>query len=300
VRKEEKGLSTAVMKGFELARGEICIVMDADLSHPVEKIPNMIKPILEGKCDATVGSRYIKGGDCEQWPLFRKIVSKGAGYLAKGVTNLSDPTSGFMAIRKSLLDGVKLNPLGWKIVLEVIVKTNSHFMEIPIVFADRQKGKSKLNFQVQMDYLRHLWQLYCYKFPIIDQFIKFCTVGFLGLIVDTAVLVSIVELLLFDPRLAAIFAFLAAVIWNYTFNRVWTFEKGRYTKIVHSYISFVAVCLVGLGIRIGVMHLLIQYGGMGRKPWYILASFVGIFLATIFNFLGSKYIAFSSFFFRSK
>ena len=60
VRKNERGLATAVMKGFELASGDICVVMDADLSHPVEKIPEMVKPILEGKCDATVGSRYTQ------------------------------------------------------------------------------------------------------------------------------------------------------------------------------------------------------------------------------------------------
>jgi len=144
IRKNERGLATAVMKGFELAKGEICVVMDADLSHPVEKIPEMVKPILEGKCDATVGSRYVNGGDCENWPLIRRIISKGAGLLAKGITNLSDPTSGFMAIKKSLLDGIKLDPVGWKIVLEIIVKTNPRFIEIPIIFADRQKGKSKL------------------------------------------------------------------------------------------------------------------------------------------------------------
>jgi len=300
VRKNERGLATAVMKGFELAKGEICIVMDADLSHPVEKIPEMIKPILEGKCDATIGSRYVNGGDCENWPLIRRIISKGAGLLAKGITNLSDPTSGFMAIRKSLLNGIKLDPVGWKIVLEIIVKTNPRFIEIPIIFADRQKGKSKLGLKAQVDYLRHLWRLYCFKFPTIFQFIKFCLVGISGLFVDTSVLVSLVELLSFDPRLAAVFAFFAAVSWNYIFNRIWTFETGKSTKLTHSYISFVTVCLIGLSIRIGVMHLLIEYAGMGKSPWYILASLLGIVSATIFNFLGSKYIAFSKLFAHTK
>ncbi|RLG99454.1 hypothetical protein DRO38_07735, partial [Candidatus Bathyarchaeota archaeon] len=166
----------------------------------------------------------------------------------------------------------------------------------PIIFADRQKGKSKLGLKAQVDYLRHLWRLYCFKFPTIFQFIKFCLVGLSGIFVDTTILVSLVELLSFDPRLAAVFAFFAAVSWNYVFNRIWTFETGKSTKLAHSYISFVTVCLLGLGIRIGVMHLLIEYAGMGKSPWYILASFLGIVSATIFNFLGSKYIAFSKFF----
>jgi dolichol-phosphate mannosyltransferase len=292
VRKNQRGLATAVMKGFELADGDIFMVMDADMSHPVEKIPDMINPILRGECDGTVGTRYIGGGECENWPLIRKIVSKGAGLLAKGVTGLSDPTSGFMAIRSEKLEGVQLDPIGWKIVLEVIVKTNCRYMEVPISFSDREKGESKLNFNVQIDYIRHLWRLYCFRYRKISQFVKFCLVGLSGLIVDTAVLISFVELLSFDPRIAAIIAFVVAVTWNYLLNRVWTFEHAQYIKISYSYSSFVMVCLLGLGVRIGIMHLLIEYGAMGKGRLYVLASIIGIIAATVFNFLGSKYVAF--------
>jgi putative flippase GtrA len=97
-----------------------------------------------------------------------------------------------------------------------------------------------------------------------------------------------------DPRFAAVFAFAAAVSWNYLFNRIWAFRSGRSTPIPSSYVFFVSICLGGLGVRIGIMHLLIAYAGMGVKPWYILASFVGIAAATVFNFLGSKYVAFKS------
>jgi len=264
------------------------------LSHPVEKIPDMVQPILEGKCDATVGSRYVVGGGAQNWPLVRKIVSKGAGLLAKGVTVLSDPTSGFMAVRRSLLNGVTLDPLGWKIVLEVVVKTKSRVMEIPIVFAERVEGQSKLGFKAQVDYLRHLGRLYAYRYPLFLEFLKFCLVGLTGLVVDTAVLVSLVDHASLDPRFAAVFAFAAAVSWNYLFNRIWAFRSGRSTSIPSSYVLFVSICLGGLGVRIGVMHLLIEYAGMGVRPWYILASFVGIAAATVFNFLGSKYVAFRS------
>jgi len=69
-----------------------------------------------------------------------------------------------MAIKKGLLQGVKLDPIGWKIVLEIIVKTNCRFLEIPISFSDRLKGESKLNFRVQLDYIAHLMRLYSYKY----------------------------------------------------------------------------------------------------------------------------------------
>ena len=294
VRKSGRSLSRAVIKGFGLAHGEICVVMDADLSHPVEKIPDMIQPILEGKCDVTVGSRYVLGGGAQNWPLLRRIVSKGAGLLAKGVTVLSDPTSGFMAVRRSLLDGVTLDPLGWKIVLEVVVKTRARVLDVPIIFADREEGESKLGLKAQVDYLHHLGRLYAYRYPLFFEFVKFCLVGLTGLVLDTAVLVSLVDHASLDPRFAAVFAFTAAVSWNYLFNRIWAFPSGRSTPIPRSYVFFVSICLGGLGVRIGVMHLLIEYAGMGVKPWYILASFVGIAAATVFNFLGSRYVAFKS------
>ena len=156
VRTGERGLASAVMHGFAVANGEICVVMDADLSHPVDRIPAMVRPIQEGAVDATVGSRYISGGGCEGWPLIRRIISRGAGFLAAGLTKLSDPTSGFMAVRKSVLNGVELNPVGWKIVLEVITRTNCRFAEVPIVFLDRLHGESKLDHKIHLQYLLQL------------------------------------------------------------------------------------------------------------------------------------------------
>lgn len=295
VRKEERGLSKAVIKGFELAKGDISVVMDADHSHPVEKIPTMIRPILENKCDVVVGSRYIDGGGWENFSLLRGVASKIAGFLAKGVTTLSDPTSGFMAVRNNIIIETKLDPLGWKIVLEVAVKSNPRIHEVPIIFVERKKGESKLDLRAQFDYVRHLWRLYCYKYPVIFQFVKFCLVGTSGLLVDTAVLVSLVELLSFDPRFAAIFAFLIAVSWNYKLDRVWTFGIRAKTKVFFNYISFAVICLIGLGVRVSVMHLFIEYAQMGESPWYILASLFGIVCTTVFNFLGSKYLIFSDY-----
>jgi len=284
-----------VIEGFDLAQGEICVVMDADMSHPVESLPAMVGPILAGDCDMTVGSRYVAGGGSETWPLLRRIISRGAGLMAKGVTSLTDPTSGFMALRKGIIDGADLDPTGWKIVLEVSVKTRPRIREVPIVFKDRMEGESKLGFRAQVDYLRHIWSLYCYRYPSLGQFVKFCIVGITGVFVDTLVLVGVVSLLSVDPRIAAIFAFAAAVTWNYVFDRFWTFESARHTKIPHSYASFVAICLLGLGVRIGIMHVLMEYAGMGESPWYVVASLIGILAATVFNFLGSKYFAFADF-----
>ncbi len=164
VRKSDRGLSKSVIKGFELARGNICLIMDADMSHPVEKISEMVNPILSNEYDATVGSRNIPGGGYSDWPLIRRVISKVAGLMAKGVTSLSDPTSGFMAVRKKTVDSINIDPLGWKIVLEVAVKSNPRIKEIPIFFSQRKMGKSKLGITAQFDYIHHLWKLYTYRF----------------------------------------------------------------------------------------------------------------------------------------
>ncbi len=164
VRTTERGLATAVIRGFKDASGEVCVVMDADGSHPINKLPDMITPILNRSADITVGSRYIKGGDAENWPLHRKIGSKGAGLLAIGLTKLSDPTSGFMGVRKSLLDTITLDPTGWKIVLEVVAKCpKARILEVPITFKDREHGESKANLKVSLQYLQHLGKLYFSK-----------------------------------------------------------------------------------------------------------------------------------------
>jgi len=293
VRRNERGLATAVMKGFDLSRGEIVLVMDADMSHPVEMLPAMVRPIMDGRCDATVGSRYTNGGGCADWPFIRRVISKGAGVLAKGVTDLTDPTSGFMAIRKDRLNGVGLDPVGWKIVLEVMVKARPSVREIPISFSDRVKGESKLSWNTQVDYIRHLIRLYVHEYGNLIKFAKFCLVGFSGMIVDTAVLVAFVELMKLDPRIAAVFAFMSAVTWNFKWNQRWTFPSSNYSKtLFQRYYSFITICVIGLGIRIGIMHILLRNTAMGEGRGYITASILGILSATIFNFFGSKLIAF--------
>ncbi len=291
-RTKDRGLASAVIRGFEIARGEVCVVMDADMSHPVDRLPQMVEPILAGKCDITVGSRYVPGGDSDNWPLARRMMSRGAGLLARGLTRMSDPTSGFMGVRKSLLNLGNLDPVGWKIVLEVVARTNGTVQEVPIIFQNRVHGESKLDASVQLDYLRHLWKLYNYRLPSISQFIKFCLVGASGVIVDTGTLMFFVEVLGKAPLEAAIFGFVAAVTWNYLLNRGWTFARqGVYS--IGDYFRFVVVCLIGFAIRIAAMKMMLDFFSAGKGDrWYIAASLVGIVISTAFNFFGSKYFVF--------
>ena len=162
VRREGKlGLSSAVLDGFIVSRGDILGVMDADLSHPPEKIPEMVR--LLQTYDMVLGSRKVPGGSIEDWTIGRKIVSGGATALAKPITSIRDPMSGFFFINRSILDDANLNPRGFKIALEIAVKCNPSIKEVPITFRNRIHGESKMNRGEIWNYLMHLKGLYAFK-----------------------------------------------------------------------------------------------------------------------------------------
>jgi len=163
-RADKGGLSSAVLDGLKAAHGEIIGVMDADLSHPPEAISGLVKPLLEGKADMTIGSRYVAGGKTSGWPVKRKVVSKTASILARPLTGVRDPMSGFFFFKRGIIEGKTLNPSGYKIGLEILVKSDSRRIdEIPYVFVERRKGKSKLGMKENMEYLLHLVKLYWHK-----------------------------------------------------------------------------------------------------------------------------------------
>ena len=165
VRTAERGLASAVLAGFALSQARVCAVMDADGSHPPERLPALVRPILDGEADITVGSRYVRGGGTQGWPWRRYVMSRAAGWLALGVSSMKDPTSGFMAVRRELLKGLDLDPIGFKIVLETVVKSRgARVLEVPITFTDRRYGESKMSSGQVWDYLRHLARLYRYRY----------------------------------------------------------------------------------------------------------------------------------------
>lgn len=163
-RQDKRGLSSAVLDGFAMADTDIIGVIDADLSHPPEKIPELVEPIINGEADFTLGSRYIDEGGIENWPLKRKISSKVATLAVVGLTSVKDPMSGYFFLRKDLINDVELSPKGFKIGLEILVRSKcKNVKEIPILFRDREYGESKLSSNVIFDYLIHVSKLYVHK-----------------------------------------------------------------------------------------------------------------------------------------
>lgn len=164
-RKEKCGLASAVLDGFNLAKGDILGFMDADLSHPPEILPSLITPIMENNVDVVVASRLVDGGGVVgDWPQRRKFNSYVATFLAKPLTSVKDSMSGSFFLKKEVVQGVTLIPRGYKIGLEILVKGNyKKVVEVPFIFDNRTRGKSKLNFRVQVDYLHQIVHLYVYR-----------------------------------------------------------------------------------------------------------------------------------------
>lgn len=161
VRPERLGLASAVLDGFRVAKGDVLCVLDADLSHPPEVIPEMLALIKEGKAEIVVGSRLIKGGGQRDWTLIQRFISDIARWPAYILTDVKDATSGFFMLKRSVIQGVELNPLGYKIGLEILVKGNyDKVLEVPIIFADRSGSKSKLGMKEIMEYYTHIGLLY--------------------------------------------------------------------------------------------------------------------------------------------
>jgi len=153
------GLASAVVAGFAAAKGDVLVVMDADLSHPPEVVPALIAAI-EGGADLAVGSRYVAGGGLMDWPFKRRFVSRVACLMGNALVPVRDATSGFFALRRSVVDGVKLNPIGFKIGFEVIARGRyKTVVEVPYTFRDRELGASKFGRREIMQYLVQLGQI---------------------------------------------------------------------------------------------------------------------------------------------
>jgi dolichol-phosphate mannosyltransferase len=161
-RPGKMGLSSGVIDGWKFARPESQALgaMDADFSHDASIIPRMVNALSNGY-GLAIGSRYVKGGGIENWPLRRKITSLVAIALAKPLTSVNDITSGYFLVKREAIEGVDLDPIGFKIGLEVIAKARyGRALEVPYVFTDRIEGVSKLNQSEILNYLRQLGRIY--------------------------------------------------------------------------------------------------------------------------------------------
>ena len=299
-RKAKSGLSSAILNGIKEAKGETIVVMDSDLSHPPQIILKMIDTFRKYQCDIVVASRYIKDGKIENWPLKRKIISKTATKITKRFLSIDakDPLSGFFAFKRTILDGKKFDAIGYKLLLEIIVKTKGvNIKEIPYTFTDRQIGKSKLDFQTMTDYVKSVWRLYKSSKPkstekrssvkFLSKAARFYTVGASGLAMNY--LVSLFTLTS-NPELwylhANIFGIITSMTSNFLLNKIWTFNDRDFSprKTISQYAKFLCFSSVGALVQLGMIYSLVD----NYNIEYALALIVSVSVAAIGNFILNK------------
>ena len=294
------GLSSAVLEGFKVATGDILLVMDADLSHPPEKIPEMASKISSGDAEIVFGSRYVPGGSVENWPFHRRLISKGATLFARPLTKIKDPMSGFFMLKRSVIEGAELNPIGYKIGLEILVKGKySKVAEVPIHFANRKAGKSKLGAGEFLKYIDHATMLYEHKRFWLAKYLKFAVIGGIGALINLAVLWLSVEVFFVYYLWGATIAFVVADTNNFIWNRLWTFRsKG---SLLPQYSQFLLVSIDGLMLNLIILKTLkeevlpaIGIGEDKASLYLLLAQAMAILLVSLFNFAANSLWTFSA------
>lgn len=290
VRRQDHGLSPAVLEGLRLARGEILVCMDADLSHPPESLPDMVRKLQQG-ADFVVGSRYVAGGStADDWGILRWLNSRVATVLARPFSNTHDPMSGFFALhRRTFAAGRDFNPIGYKIGLELTVKCRcERVVEIPIHFENRRFGYSKLTLKQQLLYLQHLRRLYLYKYGLWSQLAQFLVVGAIGTVVNLAAL-TILSALAVPLRVGVGLAIWIAMSSNFVLNRRFSFSFARNGSWWGQYLRFVATSSCGALVNYAVtVALLDKVAGLIPQ----IAALAGIALGTGINFVASRYLVF--------
>jgi dolichol-phosphate mannosyltransferase len=287
----ERGLSTAVIRGWQVARGEVLAVIDADLQHPPEVTLGLWHE-LDAGADLAVASRHVEGGGVSDWSMLRRVLSRGAQMvglvlLPSVVGRVSDPMSGYFMVTRAAIAGAKMNPLGYKILIEVLGRGRIRWIgEVPYVFRERVAGESKVTPKLYVEYLRHLLRLRLSLLPI-DRFLRFAVVGSSGVVIDMALLY-----LLSDPHAlgwgltrSKLLSAEAAIVNNFFWNDVWTFRdlaqdqtgfKARFTRFV----KFQLVCLSGLVLNTALLNAQFNWLGMNRY----LANGIAIAIVTSWNF----------------
>ncbi len=294
VRRGERGLATAVVAGMRASEADIFVVMDADLSHPPERVPDLVEALRQPEVDFAIGSRYVRGGSIPaDWGWFRRLNSWLATILARPLTKVRDPMAGFFAVSRETFEKADpLDPVGYKIGLELLVKARCrHPVEIPIEFTDRRHGESKLTLHEQIAYLRHLWKLLRYRYREATTFLTFAMVGTSGMLVDMAAHWTYRHALSLGAARAL--AIWTAMTWNFFLNRRFTFPHARRSPLLPQYAGFCMSCLVGALVNWSVSITLCR-----SVPFFaqreLLGVFVGILSGMASNYILCRHLVFAS------
>jgi dolichol-phosphate mannosyltransferase len=265
-------------------------VIDADLQHPPETCLALYREIERG-AELAIASRHVEGGGVSDWRLKSRLLGRLAqllGMLAlpAALGRVSDPLSGYFMVRRSALEGVRLKPRGYKILVELLARARIRWIaEVGYVFRDRVDG-SKASFRVYFDYLLQLAHL---RWDTLHEsrLFRFCVVGASGVVVDMGFLflLSDPSMLGFGLTRSKIAAAELAIVNNFVWNDAWTFrsaalaEPGLRAKL-RRFLGYNAICIAGVGLNVVILNLLFNFAHMNRY----LANAIAIVAVTAWNY----------------
>ncbi len=291
-------LATAVVLGFKECSGDLITVMDADLQHPPELLLDMMRAMeAEEGVDIVIPSRFIPGGDDGGLKGFRKFASWFARVtgqiILSDLRKTTDPTGGFFMFRKSVIEGVELKPIGWKILIEILVRGHyNKIREVPYAFQIREHGESKFSFKEQINYGLHLLRL-LKDSPKDRRFILFLLVGGLGFIIDivgyylllnfvfTGDTISAAGLSLSAPAVCAAISAVISMLCNFVLNSVLTWGDRKQGNRAVGLIKYTIVSLIGIMIQAGTVFGLFNVLGIDKY----IAKIIGVILGSIWNYI---------------
>lgn len=287
-KETRNGLAGAVVDGLHLAHSPIVAVMDADLQHPPSVLPQMVERIMDG-ADFIIGSRYVQGGSDGGLKGIRKVVSWTARFIARvflpQLRTVTDCTSGYFAFLNNV-SPLKLSPVGWKIMIEVLIKGNfKRVEEVPIHFEERVFEQSKMSITQQINFLRHV-ALLARESPW-SKYVRFAVVGLVGVAVNQILLYVLLSTL--TPLDASISASLGAMVVNYALNSRWTWKTRQKHGVYALGVSvlYFGISILGILTTSGVFEALQRVGlGVG------LSQLVGIGLTSVWTFTAHNSVTF--------
>jgi dolichol-phosphate mannosyltransferase len=236
------GLGKAVVEGLQAAQSEWVCVMDGDLQHPPEVIPQLLDHALNTDSGLVAASRLTKGGGTAGLSLRRKFISYGLAFVSslvfpKRMRQITDPLTGFFIVRRNAISTERLQPEGFKILLEILVRSPQlSVSEVPFEFGKRHAGESKANSHEVVLLFRQMLRLYLGSQQHLARFI---TVGASGLVVNNLLLLLFAGEFRWHYLIAATFATQGSTLWNFSWTESWVFhDRVKQGQLVHRLVSF--------------------------------------------------------------
>jgi dolichol-phosphate mannosyltransferase len=281
-----RGLSSACVEGCLASAAPYLAVMDADLQHDETLLPRMLEELKHGDADVVIGTRYADGGGIGNWDRSRALMSRFATRLARAVVpaELSDPMSGFFALRREAFEGSvrDLSAIGFKILLDLLASSPERLTvrELPYRFRNRHAGESKLDSQAMWEYMMLLADKLIGRYVPV-RFLAFALIGGLGVAVHFAVLGVLFGPLQVAFAAAQTVAALVAMTSNFALNNALTYRDKRLRGLawLKGWVSFTLVCSIGMLANVGVAAWL-----FAADTGWALAALAGIAVGAVWNY----------------